>query len=211
MQSSSSMALRIPRPSGGNLGRTKNIIHFVQAFIVFIAWALTIAIWTKGDGIDGRTVFYWILVSSLVGFRSSKFGGTLQLTFLPQCWVSVPALVYLAAVPMWPRARRFGNVYAFATVDAIYAVFWFAAWVCLASYVAQGKSIGKSSSGDDKSSSSSSSSSSHKFRRATGTSSSDKSSTTTASGGSGCANWAYGNEAKCNISTATTIIGVVIL
>jgi translocation protein SEC72 len=127
-----------------------------------------------------------------------------------QCWASVPALIYLAAVPMWPRARRFGNVYAFATVDAIYAIFWFAAWVCLASYVAQGKSIGKSSSSDkDKDSNSKNS---NKFRRATGTPSSDKSSdTTTSSSGSGCANWAYGNEAKCNISTATTIIGVVIL
>jgi hypothetical protein len=71
LQSSPSMALRIPRPSGGNLGRTKNIIHFVQAFIIFLAWALTIAIWTKGDGIDGRTVYYWILVSILVDIRSS--------------------------------------------------------------------------------------------------------------------------------------------
>lgn len=67
MQSSSApttkMPLRLPRPSGGNLGRTKNIIHFVQAFIIFLAWALTIAIWTKGDGIDPRTVWYWVLVS----------------------------------------------------------------------------------------------------------------------------------------------------
>ncbi|KAJ5134704.1 hypothetical protein N7526_006069 [Penicillium atrosanguineum] len=179
------MALQIPRLSGGNLGRTKNLIHFAQAFIIFLAWALTIAIWTKGDGIDGRTVYYWIL-----------------------CWVSMPALIYLAAVPMWPRARRFGNVYAFATVDAIYAVFWFAAWVCLASYVAQGKSIGKSSSSDKDSSSSSSTTSS---KRATTTTTTSSKSATTSSSGSGCANWAYGNEAKCNISTATTIIGVVIL
>ncbi|KAJ6130682.1 hypothetical protein N7512_003462 [Penicillium capsulatum] len=146
--------MRLPSPSGGNLGRTKNMLHFGQAFIIFIAWALTIAIWTKGDGIDGRTVFYWIL-----------------------CWISLPALVYLAAVPMWPRARRFGNVYAFATVDLVYTVFWFSAWVCLAS---------------DK----------------------DKSKTTRAnhdkSSKGSCSDWAYGSEVKCNISTATTIIGVVI-
>ena len=97
---------------------------------------------------------------------------------------------------MWPRARRFGNVYAFATVDALYTILWLSAWACLASYVAQGKSKGKSS---DKSSSSSS-----KFRRA---SSSDSSSST----GSGCANWAYGSEGKCKLSEATTIIGVFIL
>jgi hypothetical protein len=57
------MKFQMPRPSGGSLGRTKNILHFTQAFIIFIAWALTIAIWTKGDGIDGRTGWYWGLVS----------------------------------------------------------------------------------------------------------------------------------------------------
>lgn len=57
--------ISLPSPSGGNLGRTKNILHFVQALHIFVAWAMTIAIWTKGDGIDGRTVWYWILVSAL--------------------------------------------------------------------------------------------------------------------------------------------------
>ncbi|KAJ5099867.1 hypothetical protein N7532_006868 [Penicillium argentinense] len=181
---------RIPRPSGGNLGRTKNLIHFTQALIIFVAWAMTIAIWTKGKGdtggaIDGRTVWYWIL-----------------------CWISVPALVYLAAVPMWPRARRFGNVYAFATVDIIYAVFWFSAWICLASYVAQGKSIGKSSDSDSKNSKDSSSGGG-----SSGSSSNNKrasSDSNSSSSKGGCDNWAYGNASKCNISTATTIIGVVI-
>ena len=56
------MKFQMPRPSGG-LGRTKNILHFVQGFIIFIAWALTIAIWTKSGGIDGRTGWYWGLVS----------------------------------------------------------------------------------------------------------------------------------------------------
>ncbi|CAI7593791.1 unnamed protein product [Penicillium crustosum] len=158
-------------PSGGSLGRTKNIIHFVQGFIIFLAWALTIAIWTKGDGIDGRTGWYWGL-----------------------CWLSIPGLVYLVAVPMWPRARRFGNVYAFACVDILYAILWLSAWICLASYVAQGKSKGSSSS-DDKSSSDSKSTT----KRA------DDTSTKT-----GCDNWAYGSSAKCKLSEATTIIGVFI-
>lgn len=50
--------------SGGSLARTKNILHFLQGFCIFLAWALTIAIWTKGgSGIDGRTGWYWGLVS----------------------------------------------------------------------------------------------------------------------------------------------------
>ncbi|KAF7716460.1 Uncharacterized protein PECH_003866 [Penicillium ucsense] len=153
------MQLRMPRATGGNMGRTKNIIHFVQAFVIFIAWAMTIAVWTKGDGIDGRTVWYWLL-----------------------CWISIPALIYLAAVPMWPRARRFGNVYAFATVDMLWAVFWFSAWVGVASYVAQGKSIGKSSDN----------------------------SKNNATKKTGCDNWAYGSASKCNVSTGITIVGVII-
>ncbi|KAJ5223500.1 hypothetical protein N7468_008042 [Penicillium chermesinum] len=172
----------LPRLSGGNLGRTKNIIHFSQAFIIFIAWALTIAIWTKGGGVDGRTVFYWVL-----------------------CWISVPGLIYLTAVPMWPRARRFGNVYAFATVDILYAIFWFSAWVCLASYVAQGKSLGKSttdSKDSDKSSTKTSRSADKTIRAAQ---------STTSSPPSGCDNWHYGDSTKCKLSTATTIIGVIIL
>lgn len=115
---------------------------------------------------------------------------------------------------MWPRARRFGNVYAFAVVDALYALFWLTAWAAVANYVAQGKAMGSSSdTGTTKpSGSSGSSSSSAKFRRA-GSSSSGKSGSSSSSSGSSsaCANWAYGNEAKCNLSTATTIIGVIIL
>lgn len=87
---------------------------------------------------------------------------------------------------MWPRARRFGNVYAFATVDCLYTVLWFSAWICLASYVAQGKSEGKDTDNKDNK---------------------DKDS----EGKSGCDNWKYGSASKCNVSTATTIIGVVIL
>ncbi|KAJ5104783.1 hypothetical protein NUU61_002130 [Penicillium alfredii] len=162
------MKFQLQRPSGGSLGRTKNFIHFAQALIIFVAWAMTIAIWTKGDGIDGRTVWYWVL-----------------------CWFSIPGLIYLVAVPMWPRARRFGNVYAFASVDLVYAVLWFAAWVALASYVAQGKAKGSSSNDSDKNKS--------------------KDKNNKRAGGSGtCDDWGYGSASKCNLSTATTIIGVVI-
>ncbi|KAJ5626763.1 hypothetical protein N7528_004190 [Penicillium herquei] len=180
--------MKFARPSGGSMGRTKNAIHFAQAFIIFLAWALTIGIWTKGgSGIDGRTVWYWIL-----------------------CWISMPALIYLAAVPMWPRARRFGNVYAFATVDLLYTIFWFSAWVCLASYVAQGKSIGKTSSDSSSSSSSTSSSKSRRADKTVRAASTTTTAATSTSTGSGCHNWAYGNATKCNLSEATTIIGVVI-
>lgn len=80
------------------------------------------------------------------------------------------------AVPIWPRARRFGNMYAFATVDWLYAVLWFAAWVAVATYVAEGPSDTSNDKDKDK----------------------DKS--------TGC-----GSESKCHLSTATVILGVVVL
>ncbi|KAJ5145781.1 Tetratricopeptide TPR2 [Penicillium bovifimosum] len=169
------MKFQLPRPSGGSLGRTKNILHFVQGFCIFLSWAMTIAIWTKGgSGIDGRTGWYWGL-----------------------CWLSIPGLVYLVAVPMWPRARRFGNVYAFACVDILYSILWLSAWICLASYVAQGKSKGASTDQDKKSSDNKSGNA----RRADD----NKDNTKT-----GCDNWAYGSASKCKLSEATTIMGVVI-
>ncbi|KAJ5836485.1 Tetratricopeptide TPR2 [Penicillium robsamsonii] len=165
---------QMPRPSGGSLGRTKNILHFIQGFSIFLAWAITIAIWTKGgSGIDGRTGWYWGL-----------------------CWLSIPGLIYLVAVPMWPRARRFGNVYAFACVDILYSILWLSAWICLASYVAQGKSKGASSDDDKKSTDTKSTT-----RRAEEKKEEEK---------TGCDNWAYGSATKCKLSTATTIIGVII-
>ena len=45
-------------------------------------------------------------------------------------------------VPMWSRARRFSNVYAFAALDALSVVLWLSAWAAMASYVSEGKGKG---------------------------------------------------------------------
>jgi len=86
---------------------------------------------------------------------------------------------------MFPRARRFGNVYAFATIDCLFTILWFSAWVCTASYVADGKSKGESDSKNSK----------------------DK----TKENKTGCDAFAYGSPGKCKLATGTTIVGVVIL
>lgn len=59
-----------------NPGRIKNLIHGVQAVAIFFAWALTIAVFTNGAGIDGREAWYWALVSSdrqLIGTASNVY------------------------------------------------------------------------------------------------------------------------------------------
>ena len=46
-------------------------------------------------------------------------------------------------VPMWSRARRFSNVYAFFVIDAAFVILWLSAWASVASYVVGGKGKGK--------------------------------------------------------------------
>lgn len=87
-------------------------------------------------------------------------------------------------MPTFPRARRFGNVYAFATVDALMIILWFSGWVAVADYVAEGKSKGAAAQKDVKD---------PKEKK------------------SGCDAFAYGSASKCSVSTATVIFGVVIL
>jgi hypothetical protein len=41
-------------------------------------------------------------------------------------------------VPMWSRAARFANAYAFLTVDALYTILWFAAFIAVAMWNAKG-------------------------------------------------------------------------
>lgn len=49
--------------------------------------------------------------------------------------MTIPVIVYLAAFPLWPRTRRFANIYAFVTLDLFFSILWFAAWVTMTSYV----------------------------------------------------------------------------
>ena len=51
-------------------------------------------------------------------------------------------------VPMWSRARRFSNIYAFAALDAASVILWLSAWASMASYVSSGKGKGKDSKKD---------------------------------------------------------------
>lgn len=41
-------------------------------------------------------------------------------------------------VPMWSRASRFANAYAFLAVDAVYMILWFAAFVAVAIWNSHG-------------------------------------------------------------------------
>ena len=48
-----------------SLTNTKNYIHAAQAFVVLVAWILTIAIYVANGSTDGRTSWFFALVSTL--------------------------------------------------------------------------------------------------------------------------------------------------
>ncbi|KIW71108.1 hypothetical protein PV04_03313 [Phialophora macrospora] len=101
-------------------GKIKHLIHFGQAGILFLCWVLTIALLTRPGSTDGRVGWYFGL-----------------------CWLTIPILIYLVMVPMWSRARRFANVYAFASLDSFSVILWLSAWAAVASYVSSGKGKGE--------------------------------------------------------------------
>lgn len=100
--------------------RAKNVIHAIQALAIFVAWAMTIAILTKGGNIDGRIWYYFTL-----------------------CWSCIPTLIYQTASPVFQRIRRFSSAYVHAVIDVVYTIFWLAAFACLIAWVEQGSHAAK--------------------------------------------------------------------
>lgn len=45
------------------LQRAKNIVHGIQGLVIFLAWAVTIGVFTKSGKTDGRTKYFFALVS----------------------------------------------------------------------------------------------------------------------------------------------------
>lgn len=104
------------------LQKIKIALHGVQGFIIFLAWAITIAIFTKPGSTDGRVKFFFAL-----------------------CWFCIPLLIYQTGVPQFNRTRRFSNAYAHAAIDVLLAIFWFAAFISVATWTKEGidKGVGR--------------------------------------------------------------------
>ncbi|KAL8932164.1 MAG: hypothetical protein Q9216_006939 [Gyalolechia sp. 2 TL-2023] len=97
------------------LQKAKIALHGVQGFVIFLAWAITIAIFTKPGSTDGRTKFFFAL-----------------------CWFCIPLLIYQAGIPQFNRTKRFSNAYAHAAIDVLLAIFWFAAFISVATWTTEG-------------------------------------------------------------------------
>ncbi|KAK8153762.1 hypothetical protein IWX90DRAFT_490417 [Phyllosticta citrichinensis] len=98
--------------------KIKTAAHAAQGFLIFVAGCLTLAIMTTAKT-DGRTDYFFAL-----------------------CFLTMPAFIYLIGVPMWSRTVRFASAYGFALLDGLYTVFWFAAFICVATWNSEGMKKG---------------------------------------------------------------------
>ncbi|KAF2457307.1 hypothetical protein BDY21DRAFT_270091, partial [Lineolata rhizophorae] len=95
--------------------KCKVVAHVFQLLFIFIGFCLTIAVFTKGGETGGPSKYYFAL-----------------------CFLTIPGVIYLIMTPMWSRALRFANAYAFVAVDVLYTIFWFAAFIAVALWNSSG-------------------------------------------------------------------------
>ncbi|KAG9248224.1 hypothetical protein BJ878DRAFT_489092 [Calycina marina] len=95
----------------------KLALHCVQALLIFVAWAVEIAVFKATDSsIDGRPGWHFGL-----------------------CFLTVPAIIFLTMVPRFPRTRKLANPYVMAAIDGVFCVFWLSAFASVASWNSAGK------------------------------------------------------------------------
>ncbi|TKA79172.1 hypothetical protein B0A55_03480 [Friedmanniomyces simplex] len=146
--------MRVPQTY---LQHTKAGVHFAQAVFIFITGCLALVVLTKAGGTSGATGFL--------------FG---------MCFLTIPALIYQVMVPMWTRAWRFANVYAYAALDIFFATLWLAAFIAVAIWNSAGIREGEKDKKDSPDS------------------------------GNSCSHFAYGSATKCEVSEASVGCGVII-
>lgn len=84
---------------------------------------------------------------------------------------------------MWSRAWRFANVYAYAAIDLLFAILWFAASIAVATWEAGGIGQGGTKPG--------------------------KAGKKKSGGDGSCSHFAYGSASKCTTSKASVGFGVI--
>ncbi|KAF2824059.1 hypothetical protein CC86DRAFT_447621 [Ophiobolus disseminans] len=104
--------MRIPQ---SYIQKCKVVGHLFQGIFIFVGLCITITVFSKKGETGGATKFYLAL-----------------------CFLSLPAIIYLSMVPMWSRAARFANAYAFLAIDVLYTILWFAAFIAVAMWNSSG-------------------------------------------------------------------------
>ncbi|KAF2417244.1 hypothetical protein EJ08DRAFT_643620 [Tothia fuscella] len=140
------------------LQKVKTCLHVLQAVLIFITMCVQIAVFTSGPGhTDGRSKWFFTM-----------------------CFLSMPALVYLSAVPMWSRAMNLAKSLWFAIVDILFTILWLSAFASVLAWNKAGIAEGMSKKKPDDDSK------------------------------ADCSIFAFGNEKQCKLSYTAGGFGVVI-
>ncbi len=51
-----------------------------------------------------------------------------------QCFLTVPAIIYLTMTPRFPRTRKFANPYVLVAVDLVFCIIWLSAFAAVANW-----------------------------------------------------------------------------
>ncbi|KAK4453662.1 hypothetical protein QBC34DRAFT_394672 [Podospora aff. communis PSN243] len=84
----------------------------------------------------GQIVFalvLWCMEIAVFRAEGSIVTGNVGWTFAV-CFLTIPAWVYLAMAPRFPRTRKLANPYAMACVDGLFALIWLSAFSTQAAY-----------------------------------------------------------------------------
>lgn len=102
-----------------HLPRIKTALHGTQALFVLVSGCVTIAYLVR-PAYDGRPIIWYFVL----------------------CFLSIPAIIYNSLTPLFERSRKWGNAYAFAAVDVIYAILWLSAFAAVAAWTRHGYCFG---------------------------------------------------------------------
>lgn len=94
----------------------KMVLHIAQGILIFVLWCLELAVFNADK-------------AKIVGNNGWTFG---------VCFLSIPAIVYLAMTPRFARTRKFAQPHAMLAVDGFFAVVWLSAFATQASYNSAG-------------------------------------------------------------------------
>ncbi|PKS08000.1 hypothetical protein jhhlp_006612 [Lomentospora prolificans] len=96
---------------------TKLAVHGLQIVLVFVAWALEIAVFRDSD-------------ANINGQNGWVFG---------VCFLSIPAWVFLLMTPRWERTRHLADPRAMLMVDVLFSIIWLSAFSAQAAYNSAGR------------------------------------------------------------------------
>jgi hypothetical protein len=92
--------------------RVKLILHGIHGALAFIIFILEIVLFRSTD-------------SLITGNNGWTFG---------MCFLTLPAILYLAMAPRWERTRRIAQPHAMLVVDVLWTILWVTAFATQASY-----------------------------------------------------------------------------